>query len=778
MIISKNWLSDHINLENISGEEICKNLNSIGLEVDSHTKFSVPEKIVVAKVEECVDHENSDHLHVCKVNIGKDENLQIVCGAKNVEAGKFVACALVGAVMPNGMKIKDAKLRGVESFGMLCSSAEIGLPKTNEGIMLLDDSIGELELGKELREYEIFNDEIIEIELTPNRGDCLSIRGVARDLGAKFSLPLKNHIVKEDDRNLLGIGNILSLHSEVNINSKFIYRVFKLTDDIVIDYKTLLRLAIIDSNKTHPIEKILEYSTHSNGVLFRAYDFDKIPKEGEKLVLDMKTIEGGASAVWAGNTKLSVAGISQVDDYKVSPESKIILIEANYTLPENINLSVAADKKQAKGEEVYRSSRGSEPDIDRAMDLLFDRLFHCAWSEPYSGAQRIFRDFENKNISFTKTGLLNLIGQEISKNEAINTLKALGFEISINADQEQIYAKAPNYRHDIANSQDICEEIVRMIGIENIAPKALTFTEKNRLSEYYSEYSKALNLRKKAASAGFYECVHYVFDNPDELKDLGLKTSDKNIVNPINNELSALRPSLINPILNSASRNFKNSFKSVKLFEFGKIFNEKSEELRRFGFLVSGDKGEASLLNGAKPQKVDFTYFANLMQNILGKFKLEKTNNFEFFSPYEQANIIQNGEIIGFIGRIHLEIEHKKDLEKSYYAEIYFDKYKIAKKLVNNYSKFQPVSRDLSLIIPQDMPYEKIKSCIDGLKIASLKAFRPVDIFEPKDLEGQKSLSLRFIFQDLEKTFQDEDIEEFISKILDTLKENLNIGIR
>ena len=198
MIISKKWLNEIIDLSNFSTEQICAKLNSIGLEVDSVTNIKIPDNIVVGYVKSCLKHENSDHLHLCEVDVG-DRVLQIVCGAKNARADIYVAVALVGAVMPNGLEIKEAKLRGVQSSGMLCSSTELGLPKINDGIMILDDSIGELELGKALNEYDILNDDIIELELTPNRGDCLSIYGVARDLSAAFDIAMRDEKSLSED---------------------------------------------------------------------------------------------------------------------------------------------------------------------------------------------------------------------------------------------------------------------------------------------------------------------------------------------------------------------------------------------------------------------------------------------------------------------------------------------------------------------------------------------------------------------------------------------------
>ena len=216
MLVTKNWLQEWIDLSDISVDEICKTLNSSGLEVDSVEKIEIPKGVVVGKVTECVKHPEADKLSICQVDIGS-KSVQIVCGAKNVGPGQFVPVATIGTKLGKGFEIKEAKLRGVESNGMICSSSEIGLPNTNDGILVLDSSIGELVIGKELSEYEFFNDTIIEIELTANRGDCLSIRGVARDLSASLKRKLK-----EFETPAPSIDNTLKV-SFNNQNSKLSY---------------------------------------------------------------------------------------------------------------------------------------------------------------------------------------------------------------------------------------------------------------------------------------------------------------------------------------------------------------------------------------------------------------------------------------------------------------------------------------------------------------------------------------------------------------------------
>ena len=215
MIVTKQWLNEWIDISTIETDKIAIALNAIGLEVDGLTKIKIPHNVVVGQVVSCEKHPNADKLNLCQVNVGTSIQ-QIVCGAKNVAAGQMVAVALIGAELPGGIKIKKAKLRDVESCGMICSSTELGLPKINDGIMILDESIGTLVIGKELCEYPLINDDVIEIGLTPNRGDCQSIYGVARDLSVFFDLEVKVLGQKEEEENQPGVGRVLHINGSIH----------------------------------------------------------------------------------------------------------------------------------------------------------------------------------------------------------------------------------------------------------------------------------------------------------------------------------------------------------------------------------------------------------------------------------------------------------------------------------------------------------------------------------------------------------------------------------
>lgn len=776
MIISRNWLNEWIDLSEIKTKDIINTLNSIGLEVDSYRSVKVPDKVVVGKVLEKIKHENSDKLNICKVDVG-NEILQIVCGAKNVAKDQYVAVSLVGAVLPNDLEIKPAKLRGVESMGMICSSSELGFGKSNEGIMVLDNSMGELELGRALNSYELFNDELIEIELTPNRGDCLSLYGVARDLSAALDLNFKNFKVLKENENSVGIGRLLSIKNQGDIDGIFSYRALEIKEKFNLNITIQIRLSLMEEYKNNNIENLLQYATHATGVVFFAYDFHKLCKEcqiDEKIILEIKAEQNKECGVYYKDKLIALAGIEQLEEFKINDESKIVIIEASYTKPSIIAQAVAFNKK--KNDTIYRTLRGSEPKLSLGMEYLFNECIKIEALSVFSSSQQIANESDDKIIGVYGTEIDKIIGLDIDKNVLVKILKKLGFEVNVIND-EQFNIKIPMHRCDIENIADISEEILRMIGIDNIPSKPLEFVEKNRLNQIYSDYCELKDLRLRASNNGYFESVHYVLDNEEELNRLGFKCVRNKLINPITNELNTLRPTLINHLLNAAGFNLRNSKKKIKLFECGVVFDEFSNECSKFSLLYSGYKEEAKISNKAKPSMVDFYSFLAELKNIIGEFSLQKSE-FSFLSPYEQAIVFKNGKKAGFVGRVHLSIENEKDLSKTYICELDTIALKQEKKIAKIYSKFPSISRDLSIVIPKGFEYDKIRFAIEELNIDILENFRVVDLYTDEKLKDFYSLTINFIFRDFEKTLEDSVVLSQIDKIVKTLEEKFGLKLR
>lgn len=774
MIVTRNWLNEYIQIKDISSEEICRALNAIGLEVDSLKECRVPAGVVVGKVLSCEKHPDADKLNVTIVDVGS-ETLQIVCGAKNVAKDQFVCVAKVGAVLGKDFKIKEAKLRGVESNGMICSSSEIGLVETNDGIIELDESIGELELGKELCQYSLLNDDIIEIELTANRGDCLSIHGVARDLSSALDIELtqKETTYEEDPR---GIGRVVELDSSVDVDCNLKYMFFE-KNGLKTDFLTTLRLCMVDVGISNEILNYLSYATHESGVILRAYDFSKLAHdENGKVTLHLSHDADKIDRVYSGKSLVTTVGLEQNSEFDANDSCSEILVEASYVKPEEI-ASKRYETNNKTDDLYYKSSRGSETDLEFGMKVLSQSIKNDA--KIYSGYEETIDNDEELILQVEESFIHDFIGHIISDTKIIQILQSLGFDVEFRG--EFFIVKVPHFRSDIKNSQDIIEEIVRIYGIDNIESKALNYTERRIVNPTYEKIKKRRFYRNRAVGAGFYESVHYFFENRDDLGKYGFSVvkSEMDLKNPISSELNSFRTTLCLHLLRSASKNSKVGRRSIKIFELGRVVDEALNESEKLSFILSGNSECESLKNSAKVEEFSFVDAVDNLSKIVGEFSLVegKTTN-KLFNPYEYARVIVKGRDIGFISRVHLEVEKEFDLNRSYICELDFESLKYEVVQVDNYSKFQSSQKDLSFLIPQDMNFGKIRSELDGKIDKSIVSFYPIDLYDGKELEDKRSLTLRFILQLDGGTLQESDIVKAMDSVSTVLKDKLGLEIR
>ena len=776
MIVTKSWLNEWIDLSGISTQEIAKTFNSIGLEVDRIHEYRVPEKIVFGKVLECEKHPDADKLNVCQVDLGSSVR-QIVCGASNVREGLTVVVAIVGATMPNGMAIKPVKLRGVESDGMICSASEIGLPDLGKGILELDESMGKIELGEEVCENPLFNDDLIEIELTANRGDCLSIRGVARDLSAAFDRSIKEYTPKDNDEQR-GIGRILSLVHEKDLNVNLSYKALDL-DSLEVPLLIKLRLAQIEESRESDVETMLLYVTHSTGVILRAYKHEFFCAENEKMAKVILSEDENGYACIKGKETASIVGIVQNEESKPLSAEGTILLEASYIPPDVISKKMAESKIES-GPFFYRTSRGSEPELDSSLSYCIDLIEKYSNVSTYGGKIELTNSYNEKTVIVTKQEIDALIGANIDKMVVAKILKNLGFDTS-KSSTDNFVVTVPQFRHDIVNKQDIVEEIVRMVGIDNIPSKPFVLTEANRLEDNYFAYKKHSVFRHRAAASGFFESIHFVFDEKKVLQKFGFETTKEELelLNPIVQTLDTLRPTLLTGLLKAASNNVKNGYASVRLFEIGSVFSPSREESYNMAFLFSGAKENESLANGGKPQNVDFAYFVQKISDIIGSVTLQEHKTKHTLShEFQTAQILLEGNVVGELFRVHPNVEKEYDLGTTFMCELEFAKLPFGLKKAQKTSKYQASFRDLSVIMPKTMSYEKVKEVIEKNATKELIRFYPVDKYSDESLGEKMSLSLRFVLQSTEKTLEEDDITTAMSAILSALESELGIGLR
>jgi len=778
MIVTRRWLEEFIDLEGISDEQLHDTFNSIGLEVDSMQRYQMPPKVVVGRVLACEKHPDADKLNLCRVDVGEAEPLQIVCGAANVREAEYVAVATVGAVLPGDFAIKPAKLRGVESFGMICSSAELGLPETGEGIMILDESLGEMIPGKPLQEYPDFNDTVIELELTANRGDCLSIRGVARDLSAALDRELRRVENASVETMSRGIARIVELHTHGRIDADLLYTLVE-KEKLHLPFLMRLRLAMVDALRDEVLASHLAYTVHASGVILRAYDADRLKDEEGRVPLEILQKAPGLVEVSSGGRRLSLVGISSDPAFAATDDSAEILLEASYIDPE-ILVPGVAESGEKTDELYYRSSRGSEPEISLGIGYLESRCAvagSCRFSKtPLS----LEADREDRILSVDISKLNAVIGQEIPKGTIHTILKRLGFVIH-HTGAERFGATIPRWRHDIRNIQDVAEEILRIVGINQIQARPLELTEQNRLTESTRRFRIRRDLRQRAVAEGFFEAVTYAFADRKLLERYGFPVLEesRDLLNPIVEEFSTLRSTLSLNLLEAARRNVSYGKRKIPLFEIGSVFDIERREQERVAFLWSGEAEEAGVANQGKPPRIDFATFVRKLGGVIGAFRLEPCSEAHgLIHPYQSATVYIGDRPAGWLSKLHPKAAEAFGLEETFIAELDFDVLIPPHIEAEPVSNFQGTFKDLSLLVDRELPYRAMEEALEKLEEPLLRRFFPIDRYEDEQLGDQKSMTLRFFLQSGEGTLSDEEIEGVMQRILVALQEACGARLR
>ncbi|RKV37396.1 phenylalanine--tRNA ligase subunit beta [Helicobacter pylori] len=744
--------------------KLCEDLSRLGLEVESCTPCIAPKNVVVGKVLEKAPHKNAEKLSVCQVDVGK-EVLPIVCGAKNVAPNQFVPVALKGAII-GSTPIAKTELRGVESHGMICSSAELGFPKINDGILELDESVGELVLGKELNEYAPFNTHVLEISLTPNRGDCLSVLGIAREISAFYHTPLKP--IKA--LNLTPKSDLITLITGENIESHLAYYLI-CNHSLKTPLNVKLSLAHNNALSENDLNNFIEFSTHFSGVIMNAYSLNKTPMD-----LSVKNDENNLESVYINHQKRSTIAIKHQDQKDLS---ECLLLEASYTDPISLSLKLHALKDKTLQKDnalIYRSARGSNPNLSDGLNFLSAHL-----KATILESKQTKHSLKDRTLKFQLEDITEILGLAVEKEKIQGILKNLGFKVSTkepNSKPPILEVVAPNFRHDIKTIQDIAEEILRFVGIDNLVSKPLNCVSSKNSNPHYDTHRFFENLKHKALACGFKEVIHYVFYSKEKQQKLGFEVLEDSLElqNPITTELNTLRTSLVCGLLDASLRNKNLGFKSIALYEKGSVYNSKREEVQKLGFLVSGLQKKESYPD-AKGKTWDFYSFAECVSRIIGDFSLEKlTTQTPINHPYQSAKIIQNNEIIGVIAKIHPKVIQELDLFESYYAEIDAFKLKRPAMLLKPFSIYPSSVRDLTLIIDENTAFSKIKKALEDAQIPNLSEILPLDIF--KESDNTIALSVRCVIHSLEKTLNDEEVNSAVQKALEILEKEFNARLK
>lgn len=797
MLISLNWLKQYVEIKE-SIEEVANALTMIGQEVEAiEIQGENLENVVIGQIVEFDRHPNSDRLTLLKVNVGEGEPLQIICGATNHKLNDKVVVAKIGATLPGDFKIKKSKIRDVESYGMLCSEEELSFAKESDGIIILPE---DAPIGKEYREYLNLNDVIFELEITPNRPDCLSHIGIAREIAAYYDRKVKYPSI-EINETIESINTLI----KVNIDDKERCKryVGKIVKNVKVQESPEWLKRRIQAMGLNPINNIVDIT---NFVMFEynqpmhAFDFDKLKgninvraaKENEEITtLDGvdRVLKNNELVIADEERAIAIAGIIGGDATKIDNETKNIFVEVAYFTPDNIRrtsreLGIFTDSS-------YRNERGMdiqnlETVVERAVSLIAE----VAGGEILSDTiDRYLEKPEKYEISLNLEKLNKFTGKNLSSDEVAKILTNLNIEIKT-IGEDKMLLTPPTYRGDLIRPADIYEEVIRMYGFDNIEARMPVMSIES--GEENTNFKVSRIIREILREQGLNEVINYSFI-PKSAKELfSFEDGIIEIKNPLSEDMAIMRPSLIYSLVNNIKENLNRNQTDLKIFEVSKTFKNlgsakdslATEELK-VAIALSG-REDKNLWNQIKTD-YDFYdlkgYIEYLFERLnINKFNLERAKDVNFH-PGVSAEIKIGEDVIGIFGELHPTLINNVGIkrEKVFFAEINLTKLMKYMKIKVNYesiSKYPEVLRDLAITLDKDILVGNMTKDIKK----KVNLVEKIDIFDvysgDKVEEGKKSVAMSIVLRDKTRTLTDQDIDTAMKNILSLIKDKYNGEIR
>ncbi|MFA8341530.1 MAG: phenylalanine--tRNA ligase subunit beta [Rhodothermaceae bacterium] len=798
MKVSLNWLKTYIDLNGVSVEEIEEKLTTSGLEVeeiiDEAGKF---DKFVVGYVKEKGKHPNADKLALCVVSDGEIDH-KVVCGAPNVDAGQKIVFAKVGAIVPNGeFQIKKAKIRGEESFGMICSEQELELSDNHDGIMVLDENLKE---GTPIADVFGKNDVIFDIAITPNRTDALSHIGVARDLAALFDKELVVPEIKLEE-----ISEKSSDLASVELKNpelcpRYIGKVVK---NITIKESPewlKQRLQAIDLRPINNVVDITNYVMHETGQPLHAFDLDKLAgqkivvktaADGEKFTtLDSKERELKTTdlMICDGEKSVAVAGVMGGENSEVSDETTNILIESAYFNPSTVRKT--SKKMALQTDASYRFERGCDVEMTLyAAKRCAMLIAELAGGEVAQGEIDEYPEkIEHKKVKLRFSRVKKVLGYEIANSEMKKILLKLGFEI-LEETEETILVDVPAIRHDVEREIDVIEEIARIYGFDNIPAVSRVNTT---LDKKVDESAFVNDTREILSGLGFYEIITNSLLSEKVAQQFG---NSVNVMNPQTQEMSHLRPSLLPGALFTIAKNLKVKENNLKLFEVGHTFNRINEKIDSFEdftetenllIVLSGKAAEKSWY--AKEEKYDFYYLKGYVNEYLSKKCLDNvlTDSYnqegDLLFDYTFTKSFKK-QRVGFGGKLKKEVLKQFEITEDVFV---FDfnltllkGIRAKAKRFDELLKYPKMLRDFGVVVDKTVKSSEIEKFIRNNSSKLLKDVKLFDIFESDNLgKDKKSLAYQLEYFDYNKTLTDEEVDKDFWNIIEKVKSKFNAELR
>lgn len=805
MLVSYKWLKQLVDLEGISPIELSDKMSRSGIEVED---VVVPEeglkKIVVGDVKECVPHPDSDHLSICQVDVGEEEIYQIVCGAPNVRAGKKVIVALPNSRITGNVKIKKGKMRGEVSLGMICSLDELGysssvVPKEYaDGIYFLPD---EAIPGEPVFSYLEMDDSIIELSITPNRADALSLRGVAHEVAAiydrKITFPTKE-LVEDTASN---IEDYISVSVE-NTDDTPTYRM-RVIKDVTIKESPMWLQTLLMNEGIRPINNVVDVTNYTlllYGQPQHAFDYDKLGSkeikvrratDNESLVTldeEERTLTTENIVITNGEKPIALAGVMGGFDSEITETTTTVALETALFHPtvtrrtaKSFGLSSESSKRFERGINVST--------IEEASAFSAQMIAELGGGVVVSG-EAISNSYEKEDVvvSITLTKINRSLGTELSKEDVTRIFNSLGFKHEV--DNETFIVSIPPRRWDISIEADLVEEVARIYGYDNLPstlPKGSSVAGKLTRTQRLTR-----NIRKQLEGNGLYEAISYMLTTPELATKFVLEPKGTIELDlPMSEERSVARQSLVSGLLKNVAYNQARKQNQIAFYEVGNIFELVEgevlpKETKHLAMAISGTWANKTWDSPAK--SVDFYTLKGIVENLFNLLGLSDELRFTSSKAYKEmhpgrtAQITIGETVLGFVGQVHPQIAKEMEINETYVCELDLALLcELAKEepTYKEVGKYPSIKRDIALLADREISSQEIIDVIKDKGGKYLIDIHLFDVFEGEKLgTNKKSLAYSLIFRNDEATLVDEDVTKAVEKVSEALQTTLNIEVR
>lgn len=801
MLVSYKWLKELVDVDVLS-EELAEKMSTTGIEVEG---VSSPAEglsnIVVGEVVSCEEVPET-HLHVCQVNVGEEALRQIVCGAPNVRAGIKVMVALPGARIADNYKIKKGKIRGLESLGMICSLGELGIsdsivPKEfSEGIQILPE---EAVPGDSVFPYLDLDDEIIELSITPNRADALSMRGVAYEVAAIYdkSVHFQDFPLLETDRQA---AEQLSVAIETE---KAPFYAVRILENVTITPSPQWLQNLLMNEGIRPINNVVDVTNYMLlyfGQPMHAFDLDTFEdnqivvreaRAGEKLVTlddEERDLETSDLVITVVDKPVALAGIMGGSETEISPKSRRVVLEA--AVFDGTSIRHTSGRLNLRSESSSRFEKGINlATVTEALDAAASMIADLTGANVQAGIVSAGQvDTSDVEVASTLADVNRVLGTELTYTDIEDVFRRLGFGLTGNA--EKFTVSVPPRRWDIHIEADLYEEIARIYGYDRL-PATLPKDDGTA-----GELTETQKLRRKvrtvAEGAGLTEVISYALTTPEKAMQFSMKPSNlTELMWPMTVERSVLRQNMVAGILDTVAYNIARKNKDLALYEIGKVFEQAGNptaelptEINSFAFALTGLVAEKDFQTSAVP--VDFFYAKGVLEALFDRLGLKVeytvTQALASMHPGRTAAILLDGQVIGFVGQVHPVTAKDYNIPETYVAEINLTAIEKAIQPAKPFveiTKFPAVTRDIALLLKAEISHKEVVAAIEAARVKRLTDIKLFDVFSGEKLGlGMKSMAYTLTFQNPEDTLEDEEVARYMEKIQKSLEETIGAEVR